>query len=239
MGRYSSQLAPQMADLAGVTKGQRVLDVGSGPGALTEELVRRLGVEQVAAIDPSPSFVTAVAERFPGVDARQGSAEQLPYDDQSFDVAIAQLVVHFMNDPVSGLKEMRRVTQRGGVVAACVWDHAGLRSPMGPFWRAAHRFDPDLDDEAELPGARQGQLVELMEAAGVRDITMRTLTVSLEHDTFDDWWQPFTLGVGPAGKYVAGLDEERRELIRELAREDLGEPPFTITGHAWAARGEA
>jgi SAM-dependent methyltransferase len=238
MGRYSSELSPQMADLAGVKEGQRVLDVGSGPGALTEELVRRVGADRVAAIDPSPSFVAAVAERYGGVDARQGSAETLPYENQSFDVAIAQLVVHFMNDPLAGLREMRRVTRSGGVVAACVWDHAARRSPIGPFWDAAHRFDPDLDDEADLPGARQGHLADLFETAGLREITQRTLTVSVEHAAFDDWWEPFTLGVGPAGKYVASLEDERRHQIRDLAREALGPGPFRISGHAWAVRGE-
>ena len=134
MGVYSLQLAPQLADLAGVAKGSRVLDVGCGPGALSTELVRRVGPDAVTAVDPSESFVEAARERLPGLRVEQASAEHLPFPDDSFDATIAQLVVHFMSDPVAGLAEMARVTRPGGFVAACVWDQAGGESPLYPFW---------------------------------------------------------------------------------------------------------
>jgi ubiquinone/menaquinone biosynthesis C-methylase UbiE len=127
MGRYSEPLAARFADLAGVRRGQRVLDVGCGPGALTAELVNRAGAESVSAVEPSASFAAAVRERLPGVDVRQSAAEQMPFPDGMFGITLAQLVVHFMADPVQGLREMRRVTRPGGTVAACVWDHAGDR----------------------------------------------------------------------------------------------------------------
>src|SRR6266567_2810212 len=93
MGRYSATLSPQLADLAGVAAGQRALDVGCGSGMLTAELVSRLGPGAVTAIDPSEPFVAAVRERHPGVDVRQGAAEELPFADGEFDVTLAQLVV--------------------------------------------------------------------------------------------------------------------------------------------------
>ena len=133
MGRYSRLLSAQMADLAGVRDGQQALDVGCGPGALTAELVARLGPGGVAAVDPSAPFVAAARERFPGIAVQQAPAEQLPFPDDRFDAALAQLVVHFMADPLAGLREMRRVTRPGGGVAACVWDHAGGRGPLGVF----------------------------------------------------------------------------------------------------------
>src|SRR6188472_135991 len=133
MGRYSALLSPQMADLAGVTAGQRALDVGCGPGALTRELVSRVGAEAVSAVDPSEPFVEAVRERLPGVHVERASAERLPFADGSFDRVMAQLVVHFMADPLGGLAEMARVARPGGVVAACVWDHAGNKGPLGTF----------------------------------------------------------------------------------------------------------
>ena len=129
IGRYSEPLAVLFADLAEVGPGQRVLDVGCGPGALTAELVRRAGARAVSAVEPSGSFVAAVRERLPGVDVRQSAAERLPFADDAFDAAMAQLVVHFMADPVLGLREMGRVTRPGGAVAACVWDHAGRLWP--------------------------------------------------------------------------------------------------------------
>ena len=239
MGRYSSLLSPQMADFGGVAAGQRVLDVGCGPGALTAELVQRVGADAVTAVDPSPSFVEAAAARNPGVTVLSAGAEELPFPNAAFDVSLAQLVVHFMDDPVAGLTEMRRVTRRGGVVAACVWDLAGGQSPLSLFWQAARHVDPEVATEATLAGAREGHLAELFAAAGLRDVADTALRVSLEHPSFDDWWEPYTKGVGPAGAYLATVDAKQQAAIRDRCRELLPHAPFVITSRAWAARGVA
>jgi len=237
MGRYSVPLAPQLADFAAVAAGQRVLDVGCGPGALTAELVRRLGPAAVAAVDPSEPFVAAARERHPGVSVQRAAAEDLPFEDREFDAALAQLVVHFMADPVAGLREMARVTRENGVVAACVWDHAGGKGPLSVFWEAARQLDPTLEDESKLAGARAGHLAELFAAAGLREIEESVLSVSVEHRSFEEWWEPFELGVGPAGGFVTRLDEERRVELRELCRGLLPAAPFVPSARAWVARG--
>ena len=239
MGRYSVQLAPGLADLGGVHPGQSVLDVGCGPGALTAELVRRLGPDAVAAVDPSESFVAAASARHPGVDVRLASAEDLPYPDGVFDATFAQLVVHFMSDPVAGLSEMARVTRADGVIAACVWDLAGGRAPISPFWRAARELDGHAEDESGLAGARAGHLSELFEAAGLRRLEEAELYASVDYSSFEEWWGPFTLGVGPAGAYARALDETELSALRERCRELLPEAPFTLRAFAWAARGLA
>jgi SAM-dependent methyltransferase len=239
MGRYSAPLAPQLADLAGVSAGQRVVDVGCGPGALTGELVDRLGADAVSAVDPSESFVAAIQERYPAVRVEHAPAERLPFPDDTFDAALAQLVVHFMADPETGLAEMSRVTRPGGVVAACVWDHAGSGGPLTAFWAVARELDPAAEDESGLAGVRDGHLAELLRAAGMRAVEQTTLSVSVGHPSFDEWWEPFTLGVGPAGAYVTGLDDGTRERLRERCRELLPMAPFEITARAWAARGVA
>jgi SAM-dependent methyltransferase len=237
MGRYSVPLAPKLADFAGVTAGQCVLDVGCGPGALTTELVRRLGAEAVSAVDPSEPFVAAARERHAGVTVRRATAERLPFDGHVFDAALAQLVVHFMADPVVGLREMARVTRTHGVVAACVWDHAGGHGPLSLFWDAARELDPEVEDESQLPGARQGHLTQLFREAGLHEIEENALSVSVEHPSFDDWWDPFILGVGPAGGFVASLDAKRQTRLRDLCREMLPAAPFAVTARAWGARG--
>src|SRR4051794_33291192 len=116
MGKFSGPLAPLFCDFAHVDAAMRVLDVGCGPGALVAELVRRVGTGNVAAVDPAGQFVAAAHARNPGVDIRRASAEELPFGADGFDAALAQLVVHFMSDPVGGLREMRRVTRPGGAV---------------------------------------------------------------------------------------------------------------------------
>jgi ubiquinone/menaquinone biosynthesis C-methylase UbiE len=236
MGRYSTPLA-QFADLAEVVAGQRALDVGCGPGALTAELIDRLGPAAVSAVDPSASFVTAAQERHPGISVQRAAAEDLPFRDETFDAALAQLVVHFMADPLGGLREMARVTRADGVVAACVWDHSGSQGPLSLFWDAARELDPNVEDESQLAGAREGHLAQLFEEAGLRRIENSTLSVSVEHRSFEDWWEPFTLGVGPAGMYTTGLDDERRARLRERCRERLPAARFVLTARAWAARG--
>ena len=235
MGRYSEPLAVQFADLAGIGRGQRVLDVGCGPGALTAELVSRAGLDAVSAVDPSASFVAAVRERLPGVDVRSSTAERLPFPDGAFDAAMAQLVVHFMTDPVAGLREMGRVTRPGGVVAACVWDHAGARGPLAVFWQAVRQLDPAAHDESDLAGVREGHLATLFAQAGLNGTQVTTLTVQAGHAGFADWWEPFTLGVGPAGAYVASLAPDRRAALREQCRQLLPAGPVEISATAWAA----
>lgn len=237
MGRFSVPLAMDFAEWAKVGSGQRALDVGCGPGALTTELVRRLGAAHVCGVDPSESFVQAARDRCIGVDIRCASAEQLPFDDDVFDVTVAQLVVHFMTDPVAGLREMCRVTSSGGRVAACVWDHAGGSGPLAPFWDVVRQLDPSASDESDLAGAREGHLVELFESAGLREIEGSALTVAVDFWGFDDWWVPFTLGVGPAGAYVSGLAREARDQLRDRAAERLPDSGFTLHARAWAARG--
>jgi SAM-dependent methyltransferase len=239
MGRWSEPLAARLVDQVGVTAGQRALDVGCGPGALLGALVPRLGAEAVCAVEPSATFAAAAARRFPEVRVARAGAEALPFDDDSFDVALAGLVVHFMRDPVRGLGEMRRVVVDGGMVAATVWDEAGGRGPLSPFWRAAETLFEDLPGEKSRAGARAGQLAELFDTAGLHDIHDGELSVTRRFESFGEWWQPMELGVGPAGDFVQSLDASAARALEDACEQRLSPGPLELTATAWCVVGRA
>ncbi|MEP6481975.1 MAG: methyltransferase domain-containing protein [Rhodoglobus sp.] len=237
MGRYSDPLADALLGVIEITPGTRALDVGCGTGVLTGKLVERLGAAAVTAVDPSEQFVDAVRQALPGVEVMVAGAEQLPFNDDEFALSLAQLVVHFMTRPLSGISEMARVTKPGGTVAASVWDFAGDRSPLSTFWRAARQLDAGVHDESALPGAAEGSLENLFLRAGLGDVTESELQIRVPFSGFDEWWSPFTLGVGPAGDHLAGLGDNDRLRLERACAELLPDGPFDITAVAWLAVG--
>ena len=239
IGRFSRPLAGQFLaalgpDGAAGVRGSRVLDVGAGTGVLTARLLDA-GAD-VVAVEPSDSFVGALADRHPDVEVVRGAAEDLPFDDGMFDAALAQLVVHFMTDPVVGLREMARVTRPGGTVAACVWDHAD-GGPMRAFWTALRELHPETRDERVRAGTREGHLVELFGEAGLVDVRGTLLEVRVPMASFDDWWEPLLLGVGSTAAQVGALDEAGRAELRAACAALLPEGPFELDARAWCAVG--
>src|SRR5829696_4131989 len=238
MGRYTRSLAPAFAEAAGVAAGMRVLDVGCGPGGLTSELVRRVGADDVAAIDPAPQFAAACRKRHPGADVREGAAEALPWSDDSFDATLCSLVVAFMTDAEQGVREMRRVTGPGGTVAACMWDIAGGGMTMlTTFWNAARSVDPTAEGEQTRPGVTRGDLGERFRRAGLQDVVEGEVEASADYADFEDFWEPFTFAVGPAGHYLASLPVDRQARVREACQAALPARAFSLTARAWYARG--
>ncbi|MEO7078655.1 MAG: methyltransferase domain-containing protein, partial [Rhodococcus sp. (in: high G+C Gram-positive bacteria)] len=202
IGRYLPTLAPAFADAIPIEAGMRVVDIGCGPGGLTRELVSRVGASAVSAIDPSAPFVKACRAGNPGVDVREGFAESLPFDTDSFDAALASLVIGFMSDPVAGVREMSRVSRPGGTVAACQWDRRGMPAMriLGQFMVAA---DPTVGEKMKLTGDTAGEIAAVFREAGLTDVEEGALTARGSYANFDDWWEPFTLGIGPHGAYLA------------------------------------
>jgi SAM-dependent methyltransferase len=239
MGRFSEPLAPLFADLVDVPERGRVLDVGCGPGVLTAVLVDRFGSGRVDAIDPSPGFVAAARQRLPGVDVREGAAEALPFADATYDASFAQLVVHFMKEPVLGLAEMARVTHHGGTVAACVWDHGGGRGPLSLFWEAAAALDPGVENESRSAGSREGDLARLLAEAGLDDVAAGELAVTIPLSSFDEWWAPYEEPAGSVGDYLATRTREQVTRLRDECRSRLPKGPFEVTAWTWTATGRA
>jgi ubiquinone/menaquinone biosynthesis C-methylase UbiE len=235
MGRYSMRLAPLFADFAGVREGQRVLDVGAGPGALAAELVRRDAV--VAAVDPSDAFVAALQRRLPDVETHAAPAEELPWPDEHFDAALAQLVVTFMNDAPAGIREMRRVVRPGGAVAVCMWDRDGMEM-LAAIGRTQQALAADAPTTEARTLYRTREEIESLFGDGFADVTTELLPVDSDYAGFDEFWDAVDSRVGPAGVWIASLDDEQRERVHDRLYREVGEPsgPFTLTGRAWAVR---
>ncbi|MEO6944891.1 MAG: class I SAM-dependent methyltransferase [Lacisediminihabitans sp.] len=242
MGRYSQPLAAAFAAAAEITTGMSALDVGCGPGALTGVLVDRLGSDAVSACDPSDTFVAECIARHPGVDIRPGRAEAIPFEDDSFDAVLAQLVLHFVSDAAHAAEEFRRVLRPSGTVAVCVWDFAEGMQMLRHFWDAALTVDPDAPDEARtLRFSREGEITQLFEAAGFQSLSETTLTVTSAYTGFEQLWSGFLAGIGPAGAYCLGLPEQTRAELRSIMFRGLGSPsaPFTLEAVARCVVGRA
>ena len=245
VGRYASALAHALVDASALsgTGVEAVLDVGSGPGALTAVLAERLLGVHVAAVDPSEPFVQAIRRRLPAVNARVAAAEALPFTDDSFDAAFSQLVVNFMADPERGLMEMRRVVRPDGSVVAAVWDYGGEMTLLRVFWEAAAACFPTsaapADERVTMAFARPGELENLFLRTGLTDIRHGALVVEASYESFDDLWAPLEQGVAPSGAFVASLSAPDRDALREEFHRRLGSPTgsFALSARAWYSVG--
>ena len=245
IGRWSRVLAPNFVRwLAAPLQGQW-LDVGCGTGSLSEAIVANAFPKSVVGIDPSSAFVAhaATALRDPRVSFRVGNAMGLEFPTASFDVAGALLVLNFVPDPNAAGAEMRRVVKSGGRVGACVWDYAGEMRMLRTFWDAAVELDPaaaQLDEGPRFAIARPDVLRACFLGAGLQQVEVLPLGVDMGFTDFDDYWQPFLGGQGPAGAYAMSLSNEKRDALAERIRAKLtpeADGSIRLVSRAWAAKG--
>ncbi len=245
MGRWSRRLATLFVQFAGVRSGDDVLDVGCGTGALTTAAATVPCVRAVG-VDPSSEFVKAAQRAIGGdwVRFQVGDASALAFADATFDRTLSMLVLNFVPDAAWAVREMIRVVRPNGVVAAAVWDYGEGMEMLRRFWDEAVALNPSAPgrDERHMPLSRRGELSALWRDCGLGDVDEAALELDMAFASFDDFWQPFLCGQGPAGAFATALTEPARQALRERLRDRLVGPAphhggFTLAARAWAVRG--
>ncbi len=243
VGRWSRQVAPLFLSWLGIPAGRRWLDVGCGTGALCATIVDRCSPASVAGVEPSEGFLKTARDNLANRAALdQGSATAIPLDDASLDVVVSGLVLNFVPDQRAALAEMARVTGKGGTIAAYVWDYAGKMELMRYFWDAAVDLDANaakMDEGPRFPLCRPEALEKLFADAGLKGVEVKPIDIPTRFTSFDDYWQPFLGGQGPAPAYAMSLDEAVRARLRERIRERLptaADGSISLIARAWAVR---
>lgn len=244
IGRWSRQVAPLFLAWLNIPAGRRWVDVGCGTGALCTAIMDHCAPSAVIGVEPSEGFLRVAKENLAGraVALHPGSASAIPLGDASMDAVVAGLVLNFVPDPRAALIEMARVTRKGGTIAVYVWDYAEKMQLMRYFWDAAVELDPNIakhDEGVRFPLCRPEVLKTLFAEPGLEAIDVQPIDIATPFANFDDYWQPFLGGQGPAPTYVMSLDEAARTRLRDRLRERL---PANIDGsinliaRAWAVR---
>lgn len=249
MGRWSRRLAPLFVEFAGIDAAQHILDVGCGTGSLAFSLARRPGIARIWGLDLSPVYVAYAKRNCP--DARMafqvGDACDLPFDDASFDHALSMLVLQFIPHADKAVREMRRVTRRGGIVAAATWDTGGGLLAHRMIFDTAALIDPGGNAaRAEAYGrplSRPGELARLWQAAGLVDVVQDMRTIRMDFASFADFWAPVEGNEGPVAAYVRTLDSETAARLRSTVESAyLGgdvDGPRSYAATAWVVKGKA
>ena len=246
MGRWSRQVAPLFLHWLDAPPGRRWLDVGCGTGALCTAVLERCAPAAVTGVDPSAGFLSTVRSRLSaGVVLHQAPAGALPLPDAAVDVTVSGLVLNFVPDATAALREMARVTATGGTVAVYVWDYAGKMELIRRYWDVAAEVDPAArarDQGERFPLCQPPALTTAFDSAGLQQVSTSAIEITLRFADFDDYWQPFLGGQGPAPAHAMNLDEATRNRLRDRLRASLplrSDGALELAARAWAARGTA
>ncbi len=243
VGRWSRRVAPVFVSWLSVPAGRRWLDVGCGTGALCAAIADHGSPSSVAGVEPSEGFLEAARRHLAGrAVLHRGHATAIPLDDASVDVVVSGLVLNFVPDQRAALVEMARVTSRGGTIGAYVWDYAGKMELMRFFWDAAVELNSDaarMDEGIRFPLCRPEALAGLFASAGLNGAEVRAIDIPTPFASFEDYWQPFLGGQGPAPAYAMSLDAATRARLRDRIRERVpveADGSISLTARAWAIR---
>lgn len=241
VGRWSRQVAPAFLAWLRIPVGRRWLDVGCGTGALCAAIIDNCSPSSVVGVEPSQGFLRTATENLAGrADLRQGNATDIPLDDRAVDVAVSGLVLNFVADVPAALAEMARVTVAGGTIGAYVWDYGGKMELIRRFWDAAVDLDPQaaaMDEGVRFPMCDPQALVALFRSAALVEPEVTAIDIPTRFASFDEYWQPFLGGQGPAPAYAMSLSDDARLRLKEHIRSRLpmsADGALTLTARSWA-----
>jgi SAM-dependent methyltransferase len=247
LGRWTKELAARLLDFAAFPAEGALLDVGTGTGSLAHAMAARWPFRHILGIDVAEPYIAyaRAQAKGPRPEFAIGDAAALHHADATFAGAAAQLVLNFVPNPIAAVREMRRVTQRGGTVVAAVWDFRGGLVYQRLFWDTATGLDPRAGDARDRlfsgPLALPDGLPKLFKDADLTDVQRGSLTIRMNYASFDDYWGPLLGGQGPVGTYVTALDDTIRGRIEDAVRRAYcsGSPDGerSLTATAWAVRG--
>jgi SAM-dependent methyltransferase len=248
LGRWAKRLAKAFLDVVEFPESGELLDVGCGTGALAFAMADRWPARPVMGVDRAEPFIAYARSRRSGDQPRfePGDACALPFADGRFAGVAAHLVFLFIPRPVVALREMRRVTRPGGTVAAVVWDSRGGLVFQRMMWDTAVAIDPKAriarDSLFANPVAIPGGLAEFFGEAGLAHIKTDCVTIRMDYENFEDYWQSFQGGQGPVGQYFTDLEPVLKARIREAVRDAYcsGAPDGlrSLAASAWVVQGQ-
>ena len=246
VGRWSQLVANDFLAWLNLPPSLRWLEVGCGTGALTAAIAEKCRPARLIGIDPSEGFLAKARTRLETkATFHVADASGIPLQDSEVDAVVSGLVLNFVPNLVFGLAEMRRVTIAGGTVAAYVWDYAGRMDLMRHFWDAAVDLNVEareLDEGVRFPLCRPDALENAFRQANLSAIRVTPIDIDTRFRDFDDYWNPFLGGQGPAPSYAMSLDEGSRNRLRDRIRERLPIEPdgsIPLVARAWAIEGRA
>jgi SAM-dependent methyltransferase len=245
VGRWSRLVAQEFIRWLEMPENSQWLDVGCGTGALSQTILALTNPEYVKGIDRSEDFVKTTQSRMnvSNADFEFGDAQELPVLSETYDVAVSGLVLNFVPEPLRMIREMKRAIHTDGTVALYVWDYAGKMQFMRHFWNAAAALDSetrDLDEGRRFPICNPNSLAQLFREAELSNIETHPIDIHTDFKDFDDYWNPFLGGQGPAPGYLMSLNDEQRTRLRNRLQNSL---PFALDGsiplvaRAWAVKG--
>ncbi len=245
VGRWSRLVAKEFIRWLAIPENSQWLDVGCGTGALSQTILQLTNPKKVKGIDRSEDYVNTARGRVNHSNAEfeVGDAQSLAVESDLYDAAVSGLVLNFVPQPNQMIAEMKRAVKQHGLVAVYVWDYAGKMQFMRHFWNAAIALDPaiaDHDEGKRFPICNPNVLAELFHVAGLIGVEVRPIDISTDFKDFDDYWNPFLGGQGPAAGYAMSLNEDRRAQLRDRIYNSL---PFAmdrsipLVARTWAVKG--